>query len=265
MLGLDNQARTKAAGLIQAARWCQTERTCSCSVGDGTACDHSAPSAGQWSGSPALASSRYSRDPVNAQSAPWSSNRAASPNMSRTPARLRRDSWQSSADPCGASRPTGKPEACEAGVAPPSRTTTCQPRLAREAATLAPANPAPITAHVPGGMTASMEGFRLFLSVQCGSNTAFWTSGFVLGLTTKPHCAKITVNFGSPCQRVTCVPRRQQRANALTAQISHAACPPCMPSPKTTSSAQKCCCLRSSTVLPIQRVNRTRPSSKLIR
>jgi hypothetical protein len=65
-------------------------------------------------------------------------------SMSRKPARERRETPLSSCEVCGATTPTGKPDAPEAGSLPASSTVTCQPRSAKARAVPAPAMPDPM-------------------------------------------------------------------------------------------------------------------------
>ena len=164
MWGWFNRDRTRAAGLIQAARGCHKAlvvggrpASASCNalarwlqafpaLGSGKPC-HSASSDGS-SGvdeSVAFAGTRCSSTPVWCQSAPACSKSCACCKVTRRPLRLSWDSTLSSGDTCGTTKPAGKPDAPWAGSGFASSTCTCQPRRARLLATAAPANPPPIT------------------------------------------------------------------------------------------------------------------------
>ena len=79
-------------------------------------------------------------------------------SIKRRPARDRRDTPLSSCEVCGATTPTGKPEAPAAGSAPASSTVTCQPRSAKARAVPAPAMPAPMMVTLRSGKVGKLAG-----------------------------------------------------------------------------------------------------------
>ncbi len=148
MFGWLSKARTNCAGRSQAPRGCQYA---SSGAGGGALCVQSlavwACSWSQLSGTPprrVLPGRRRSRTPVQPQSTPSVSNLRMVCSMSRKPARERRDTPLSSCEVCGATTPTGKPDAPAAGASPASSTVTCQPRSANARAVPAPAMPEPM-------------------------------------------------------------------------------------------------------------------------
>jgi len=128
----------------------------------------------QLSGTPprrVLPGKRLSRTPVQPHSTPSISNLRMVCSMSRKPARERRDTPLSSCEVCGATTPTGKPDAPDAGSLPASSTVTCQPRSANARAVPAPAMPAPMMVTVRACKErASIEGMHGPVACACSTS-----------------------------------------------------------------------------------------------
>ena len=162
MLGCCSSACTKRAGRNQAPLACHN--ALGGAGGDAAqvhACPASASSCDQLCGAPplrVLPGRRRSCTPVGAQSVPSRSRVRMACCMVRTPARDRREIRLSSGEVCGATKPTGKPEAPAAGASPASSTVTCQPRSASARAVPAPAMPEPstVTVRSPKGGSAAL-------------------------------------------------------------------------------------------------------------
>ena len=159
---------------------------------------------------------RTSRTPVARHSSPSGSSARACCSVARTPARDRRDSRLSSGEKCGASMPTGSPDAPAAGRSAASSTVTAQPRRDRLAAAAAPASPAPITTQRPA--RTSTTGCRRRGS-HAGSNTPCrqWRLGGSPSTfsSAKPHCVRLRRTSPATVHVASVAPRRQRRATAL--------------------------------------------------
>ena len=227
MPGCASNARTRRAGCTQPAFACQQAGVscaspAACRVGALAAWLQSAPGlCSQPAGRPRFCSGRRSSTPQGFQSTPSCNNAFDCCSMARTPLRDTREKTLSSGERCGANRPTGSPEAPAAGASPMSSTCTCQPRRARLAAVAAPARPAPITRQRAGAArTGRVGGVREVRGSHRGSKVACRLSrlGGTPGTfsTWKPHCVSASRTARAMVQVARRVPRRQQRATALS-------------------------------------------------
>ena len=229
MSGWFSHAWTSRRGRTHAARACQSAgaskgKLLRCSRFALAGQDSFGPSSLQPLGTRVSPSLRLSSTPVARQSMPDGSRRSSSIHVLRMPARVRRDSRASSADTCGASSPTGKPDAPAAGPSAASSTVTRQPRRARLAATAAPASPAPMTAQCPGASTRTGKGSRR-RTVHVGANTPARQSrlgGRPIRLpTVNPHCISASRTARAIVQVAMPVPCRANRATCLSVSTDH--------------------------------------------
>ena len=172
----------------------------------------------QAAGSLRTCSMQCSSTPVGHQSVPVCSRESACCSITRIPLRDRRDSTLSSGETWAANTPAGNPDAPAAGALAASSTVTSQPRRARLAATAAPARPAPITMQRAGVGRCSVIDFLLGSHAGWYSPCKLSRLGGMPGtfFTTKPHCANASRTLRATVQVARRVPRRQQRAMALT-------------------------------------------------
>ena len=190
------------ASLSAVAVWPQSRACAACS-------------ADQFVGSNCLPSATASDSTPDAHQSECASSASACCNVARTPLRLRRDSWLSSGDMCGTSRPAGRLEAPLAAWLAWSSTVTCQPRRARLAATALPARPAPTTTQVLGAIAPSCVRPRALRVCHAGLKRAFSVVFWVAVPTTKPHCASLAGNQIPGCGHIRSAPRLQSRDRIL--------------------------------------------------